>query len=273
MAVGIRVSQRAAAGYRLFGVAVIAAVVGAFGALLLWDGMQEARLGPLLFGLFVLVAEYMVLRLAIGSALHPAALFVRRLQARQVLAGELLPTKEALLAASRAAGWERPPRLYVMDAPQVNAFVTGRKWERVAGVTTAFGERLTPEEQRAVLAALMVREADDAGVTQAVSSALGPSVSPVPREGVRADFARAVDHYRQGDAVGVRLLGRDAGALARALRAAYMSPGSIKPATPAVADEFFLWPCGQAVTREEEALERWRLRELLDRMDAVGARE
>lgn len=268
-----RISHRFRAAYRLAGGVGFALLVGLFGGALLWDGMNAKRLPTLLFGLVVLGTEYVGLRIALGSMLHPAALFVRRLDARQALAGEMLETKDALENAVRLVGWPTAPKLYVMDSAQVNAFTTGRNHERVLGVTKGFAEYLSREEQYGVLATLFARECDDAGVAEAVSSVLGPTITPVPEEGVRPDFARSIAHYHDGDILGVRLLGEDAGALARALRVAYDRPGSIKPATPAVADQFFVWPCGQAVTPQEEALERKRLLALLQLLDATGAKE
>lgn len=268
-----RLSRRTTAAYRLVGGILVASVVAVAGGVLLWRGMSRDELVPVLLGLTVLGGEYLGFRIALGSALHPAALFVRRLGARQAPPSELPETKDALATATRLLKWERLPKLYLVDSAQVNAFVTGRKWERVVGVTRGMVDALTRDEQCAVFATLMARQRDDAGVSESVASVLGPSSSPVPPAGVRVDFDRAMERYRSGDELGVRLLGRDSGSLARALRKATAAPGSIKKSTPAVADDFFIWPCGQAVTPQEEALEHERLRLMLDRMDAVGGRE
>lgn len=99
-----------------------------------------------------------------------------RLGALRVQQGELLDTKYALKDMSLAAGLAHAPQLYVIDSPNVNAFVVGRRPETgLVGVTTGFAERLSRDDQRAAFANLMARlGSGDTIWATAVSAVLEP---------------------------------------------------------------------------------------------------
>ncbi len=84
--------------------------------------------------------------------------FAHRLGATLSARGELLETKYALKDMAIASGYDVAPALYVIDTPNVNAFVYQRGHRRaIVGVTTGLTYRLTSDEQRAVFANLMAR--------------------------------------------------------------------------------------------------------------------
>ncbi len=84
--------------------------------------------------------------------------FARRLGATLAPKGELLQTKYALKDMAIASGFEVAPALYVIETPNVNAFVYQRGHRRaVVGVTRGLTSRLTSDEQRGVFANLMAR--------------------------------------------------------------------------------------------------------------------
>lgn len=101
---------------------------------------------------------------------------VKRLDARVLPGGALLPTKSVLRDMAIAAGLLRTPPLYVIDTPKVNAFVIGRSAERVRiGVTRGLLERIEPDEQRAVFANLIARVLTlDTLWATAASALMGP---------------------------------------------------------------------------------------------------
>jgi Zn-dependent protease with chaperone function len=67
-------------------------------------------------------------------------------------------TKQALYDMSIAAGYDRPPPLYMLDTAAVNACVIGRKPRSgVVAVTRGFAARFDLDEQRAVFAHLLVK--------------------------------------------------------------------------------------------------------------------
>jgi Zn-dependent protease with chaperone function len=83
---------------------------------------------------------------------------VKRLGATIVPKGELLETKYALKDMAIAAGMNPAPALYVLETPNVNAFVFGAFRRRpVVGVTRGFATRLPVDEQRAAFANLVAR--------------------------------------------------------------------------------------------------------------------
>lgn len=84
--------------------------------------------------------------------------FARRLGSTLSPTGELLQTKYALKDMAIASGFEVAPALYVIETPNVNAFVYQRGHRRaIVGVTRGLTTRLTPDEQRGVFANLMAR--------------------------------------------------------------------------------------------------------------------
>ena len=101
---------------------------------------------------------------------------VQRLGARMPAGGTLLPTKSALRDIAIAAGLAKTPRLYVIDAPKVNAFVLGRSPDRARiGVTRGMLEKVGIDEQRAVFANLVARILSrDTLWATAVSAIMGP---------------------------------------------------------------------------------------------------
>lgn len=101
---------------------------------------------------------------------------VRRLDAGLVPKGVLLETKMALKDMAIASGQDVAPALYVMDTPNVNAFVFKAPGRRaVLGVTHGLVDKLSLREQRAVFANLVARLASgDTMVSSAVTSLLAP---------------------------------------------------------------------------------------------------
>lgn len=266
----IRVSDRVRAWFRLTAVALVALAVGIGGGVVLWQGMQSKQLVPVLIGLTVISTEYIGIRVALASVLHPAAVFVRRLKARRAMTGEAIETKNALVEAARIARAERAPVLYVMDSPAVNAFMSGNGYERAAGVTTGFTNSLDHDSQVAVFVALLARDEDESSLIEGISWALGSTRCTVPQAGVRPDYARAMARYREGDERALKLLGLRSTSLAEALRVGYATPGRVVSATPANADAFFIWPCGQTLSEQEQQLEGARLRVVVDAVEAMG---
>lgn len=84
--------------------------------------------------------------------------FARRLGATLVPRGEMLATKYTLKDMAIASGFDVAPALYMLETPNVNAFVFQRGSRRaVIGVTRGLTTRLSDDEQRAVFANLMAR--------------------------------------------------------------------------------------------------------------------
>lgn len=116
---------------------------GTFGLLLLWTFA--------LTGAGVLV--YMTWALT-----RDERWFARRLGAELVPRGDLMPTKYALKDMAIASGFDVAPAMYVIETPNVNAFVYQRGHHRaIVGVTRGLTTRMTSDEQRAVFANLMAR--------------------------------------------------------------------------------------------------------------------
>lgn len=101
---------------------------------------------------------------------------IERLGARVPTVGTLMPTRDVLRDMTIAAGLSVTPTLYVIETPNVNAFVVGRSPKRVRiGVTTGFIERVSIDEQRAVFANLIARVISYDTLWATASSALmGP---------------------------------------------------------------------------------------------------
>lgn len=69
-----------------------------------------------------------------------------------------MPTKYALKDMAIASGFDVAPAMYVIETPNVNAFVYQRGHHRaIVGVTRGLTTRMTSDEQRAVFANLMAR--------------------------------------------------------------------------------------------------------------------
>lgn len=121
----------------------------------LWlgEGTFETLLGWVLGVTAAGVALYMLRALT-----RDERWIARRLQAYFVERGDMLPTKYALKDMAIASGFDVAPALYVIETPNVNAFVYQRgKRRAIVGVTRGLTERLTAEEQRGVFANLMAR--------------------------------------------------------------------------------------------------------------------
>ncbi len=89
---------------------------------------------------------------------RPEHWFADRLGAVLAPRGELLEVKHALKDMAIASGFDVAPALYVIETPNVNAFLFGRSGRRaIVGVTRGLVERLEITEQRAVFANLMAR--------------------------------------------------------------------------------------------------------------------
>jgi Zn-dependent protease with chaperone function len=83
---------------------------------------------------------------------------LRRIGAEIVPAGQQLETRQALYDMSIAAGFDRPPPLYLIETPHVNAMVVGRTPSTGAvAVTRGLAARLDLDEERAVYAHLLAR--------------------------------------------------------------------------------------------------------------------
>lgn len=106
----------------------------------------------------------------------PELALLRRLEARMPTAGTLMPTKSMLRDVALAAGLPKPPALYVIETPAVNAFVLGISPARIrVGVTRGLIERIDLDEQRAVFANLVARVlSQDTLWATAVSVLMGP---------------------------------------------------------------------------------------------------
>lgn len=146
-----------------FAICLYLAAVLAIGSVaqeLLRTGTGTGILGAI-GGLF----PYMVAVIGIGVFAYMAwALgrderwFARRLGATLVPRGETLATKYALKDMAIASGFDVAPALYMLETPNVNAFVFQRGSRRaVIGVTRGLTTRLSDDEQRAVFANLMAR--------------------------------------------------------------------------------------------------------------------
>jgi hypothetical protein len=116
--------------------------------------------GDLLSGLPTLTVFVLgiVILWVIFALSRSEATILARLGATRAGVGEHKRTKTALYDMAIAAGYDRPPPLFVIDSGTVNAFVLGRSARSGAvGVTRGFLARLEPAEQRAVFANLLVR--------------------------------------------------------------------------------------------------------------------
>lgn len=83
---------------------------------------------------------------------------VRRLGAEILPKGEALPSKMALKDMALAAGITPAPAMYVLETPNVNAFVFAASRRRpIVGATRGLIDRLPIDEQRAVFANLVAR--------------------------------------------------------------------------------------------------------------------
>jgi Zn-dependent protease with chaperone function len=92
-------------------------------------------------------------------------------------AGTLPITESALHDMAIAAGFARPPRLWLIDdCDRVNAFALGMdEGKTLIGVTRGFTDRLTADDQRAVFANLMARvKAGDTLWATVLSAIMGP---------------------------------------------------------------------------------------------------
>lgn len=102
--------------------------------------------------------------------------FARRMEAALAPRGDLLDTKYALKDMAIASGFDVAPALYVLETPNVNAFVFQHRRRRaIVGVTRGLVTRLTNDEQRAVFANLMARlRAGDMLWASAVTALMSP---------------------------------------------------------------------------------------------------
>lgn len=102
--------------------------------------------------------------------------FAKRLGATLVPTGDLLPVKYALKDMAIASGMPCAPALYVLDTPNVNAFVYAKGRRRaIVGVTRGFVDRLEVDEQRAVFANLLARlKAGDMLPAAAITALMSP---------------------------------------------------------------------------------------------------
>jgi len=145
-------------------VSLIGAVIG----MMWWVSLQNAMnpagntrllaVAPeLLLGASI-VFGVLALGWAIFMIMRSEKWLLRRFGAAFVPKGELLDTKMALKDMAIAAGGDVAPVLYLLDTPNVNAFVfAARRRRAVIGVTKGFVTRLTLAEQRAAFANLVSR--------------------------------------------------------------------------------------------------------------------
>lgn len=101
---------------------------------------------------------------------------LRFLHAGLVPRGVLLDTKMAVKDMALAGGIDPAPALWLVDTPNVNAFVYHAPGRRsVIGVTRGLAERLPVDEQRAVFANLIARVArGDARASASLASLMYP---------------------------------------------------------------------------------------------------
>lgn len=119
--------------------------------------LAEAPLGALLVWLAVACLAGVVIY-AVRTLTRSERWFAERLGATLTRTGEHLEAKSVLKDMAIAVGMDVAPALYLIETPNVNAFVYGRPGRRpLVGVTRGLIERLDRAEQRAVFANLMAR--------------------------------------------------------------------------------------------------------------------
>lgn len=160
------------------------ALVGVPGAMIGWGGSvvgewEWAWYAPRL--LAVLGISFGV-ALAVGSLLCAVQLanaedWVRaRFNGRELTGERGDPLRSAVADMALAAGMAAPPRVIVVDAPGVNAFALGTtRKQPLIGVTPAFLDELSVDQQRAVVATLTARiTSGDVMFATALAALMGP---------------------------------------------------------------------------------------------------
>lgn len=159
--------------------AVMVAVGGVFVGLALLRGGETEFFGALpwlslaALALGAILAVIHVLR----TLAHPERKLPGLFGALPCQQGMLPETESALHDMAIAAGFARPPRLWLIDdCDRINAFALGmNEGATLIGVTRGFAERLSTEDQRAVFANLMARvKAGDTLWATVLSAIMGP---------------------------------------------------------------------------------------------------